>query len=428
MRRWLPRSLWLLAWSFWAWLGLGLYRELPRTLQNPVCHLRLDANEAAWGFIADRNVVVTVSRDDNLVRSWDVLTGRSLRTWDGPQPALAISMRHGLMLTGYEIVDLLAAEGRRSFVHRGQAEFYLQKPWAVVDNGSWIDVVDLKSATRFAGGPRGVDIGEHVLACRAVDDGGQFVLLIESPAHIEEVPGVKPPQEQRLERWTLHGPIGRPIRLPHCFEAAAPEVRNGRLLLMTAIKNPDDVAVVDLFKGEIVFDANKLDETASPSGRRTSHPRLSADGRFLATAAGVVWDLTEERIVWSPRPDFETVTEADADSGALLVVEQWGALLGRWSALQVLRWNALQVLKTVAVRDFASGALRYRVRGEHPRLAHLSTNGRLCILHDRIYEMTPAIDWTLLALCQTLLALPLMLLWAALRWRRKRRMRLAGAA
>jgi hypothetical protein len=30
MRRWLPRSLWLLAWSFWAWLGFGLYRELPR--------------------------------------------------------------------------------------------------------------------------------------------------------------------------------------------------------------------------------------------------------------------------------------------------------------------------------------------------------------------------------------------------------------
>src|SRR4051794_23075083 len=32
MRRWLPRALWLLAWSFWAWLGWGLYRELPRSL------------------------------------------------------------------------------------------------------------------------------------------------------------------------------------------------------------------------------------------------------------------------------------------------------------------------------------------------------------------------------------------------------------
>src|SRR5262245_10823400 len=32
MRRWLCRGLWLLAWSFWVWLGVGLYRELPRDI------------------------------------------------------------------------------------------------------------------------------------------------------------------------------------------------------------------------------------------------------------------------------------------------------------------------------------------------------------------------------------------------------------
>ena len=36
MRRWLPRSLWLLAWSFWAWLGWGLARELPRNHSGPI--------------------------------------------------------------------------------------------------------------------------------------------------------------------------------------------------------------------------------------------------------------------------------------------------------------------------------------------------------------------------------------------------------
>jgi hypothetical protein len=36
----------------------------------------------------------------------------------------------------------------------------------------------------------------------------------------------------------------------------------------------------------------------------------------------------------------------------------------------------------------------------------------------------PTVNWPLLALCQTILALPLVLLWAMLRWRR---MRMASA-
>lgn len=41
-----------------------------------------------------------------------------------------------------------------------------------------------------------------------------------------------------------------------------------------------------------------------------------------------------------------------------------------------------------------------------------------------IYEY-PKVNYPLLALCQTILALPLVLLWSGLRWRRKRRRRLA---
>jgi hypothetical protein len=34
--RWLKRFFWLFAWGAWAWLGFGLYRELPRSLGSLV--------------------------------------------------------------------------------------------------------------------------------------------------------------------------------------------------------------------------------------------------------------------------------------------------------------------------------------------------------------------------------------------------------
>jgi len=41
VRRRLPHFLWLAAWSFWLWLGFGLYRELPRDLGPVVCQVKL---------------------------------------------------------------------------------------------------------------------------------------------------------------------------------------------------------------------------------------------------------------------------------------------------------------------------------------------------------------------------------------------------
>jgi hypothetical protein len=35
--RWLKRSLWISAWGVWAWLGVGLYRQLPREPGPAAC-------------------------------------------------------------------------------------------------------------------------------------------------------------------------------------------------------------------------------------------------------------------------------------------------------------------------------------------------------------------------------------------------------
>jgi hypothetical protein len=85
MRRWLPRFLWLLAWSFWAWCGFGLYRELPRCLGLVVCKLKLNQGEEVYGFATGAPEVVVRKRDYTAAKqvyvysAIDALTGERLR-------------------------------------------------------------------------------------------------------------------------------------------------------------------------------------------------------------------------------------------------------------------------------------------------------------------------------------------------------------
>src|SRR5262245_42695098 len=85
MRRWLPRTLWLLAWSFWLWCGLGLARELPRPLGTPVCRLPLERREQGARLVAGDTLVLTrrPTSDGTLsCRLWDVRSATP-----SPQPA-----------------------------------------------------------------------------------------------------------------------------------------------------------------------------------------------------------------------------------------------------------------------------------------------------------------------------------------------------
>jgi hypothetical protein len=52
----LHRAFWLGSWSFWAWLGVGLYRELPREMSPDLAALRLGGSERAAGFLGGNNL------------------------------------------------------------------------------------------------------------------------------------------------------------------------------------------------------------------------------------------------------------------------------------------------------------------------------------------------------------------------------------
>src|SRR5262245_3373880 len=83
MRRLLPRSLWLLAWSCWAWLGFGLWREVPRDMGPVVCKLPLANQDAALGFVDRSGLAVSMFPGPGIYstgyRVYDVGTGSRVR-------------------------------------------------------------------------------------------------------------------------------------------------------------------------------------------------------------------------------------------------------------------------------------------------------------------------------------------------------------
>jgi hypothetical protein len=137
------------------------------------------------------------------------------------------------------------------------------------------------------------------------------------------------------------------------------------------------------------------------------------DGRVLVTQDGVVWDVDQRREIWSPIPEFEVVIDAHAETHSLVVIEHWEKLLGNWA-------SSLRI-ETLAVRDLKTGAFRYRVWGSHPRPAHWSADRQLGIAGDNcVYQLPPRVNIVLLTLGQAVLALPIVLPWALICWRRRR--------
>src|SRR5262245_54753071 len=73
---WVKRSLWIAAWSMWAWLGIRLAVELPRDAGTPLCQVG-DCAEECLGFGPGSEVVVTRRVKDGAMthRCWDARTG-----------------------------------------------------------------------------------------------------------------------------------------------------------------------------------------------------------------------------------------------------------------------------------------------------------------------------------------------------------------
>src|SRR5262249_51644605 len=109
--RWICRGLWIAAWTFWVWLGFGLYRELPRDLGPVVYEPRFEPGEQLQGFLRDQPAFMTKVNDTAVFRLHNARTGEIESTMrdDGETPAswewVAWSW-HGLAI-GHQRMKLL---------------------------------------------------------------------------------------------------------------------------------------------------------------------------------------------------------------------------------------------------------------------------------------------------------------------------------
>src|SRR5262245_59971685 len=85
------RLLWLLAWGVWLWLGVGLYRELPRELGPMVSQLPVGSRDTLLGFVGGSDEVAVLVGDEDRygcrkVGLFDARTGDAVGSPVGPQP------------------------------------------------------------------------------------------------------------------------------------------------------------------------------------------------------------------------------------------------------------------------------------------------------------------------------------------------------
>lgn len=174
--------------------------------------------------------------------------------------------------------------------------------------------------------------------------------------------------------------------------------------------------VFDVTAGRVVF------PKARPSkGLRRRYGRrvLSRDGRSILEmgqnpGTDRIIDVNSEAVVWKSASN-EWASALDADGDRFSASETWkGNLFGR-------DWE----YRDWAVRSLKDGSLLFRCwtppfDGE----SYANEDGSLFFAQKEreIHRLPYRANWLLLGLCQSVLALPLILLWAVLRWRRKRRL------
>jgi len=403
------RFLWLLAWGVWLWLGFGLYRELPRRLGENVCKLPLLPHEEVDAFLHDATSIITRQQSSSTVkpvfRRRSAMTGEIERIIASDQFP-ADSTNHVVLphqncviafseSTWFEnsagnvvVVDLDNGE-RRIFLKLGALRsVHPEKPWAIFVHRINVDeqhlVVDLKTGNRlFAknaillqdGWPP-FFIGD-LLAVPFRGGAGPYWLAIQS-----------------LPSGTFKKVVDNPgneITLS----------RNGKVAWY---RFAEKFEVFDGFGGRLLAsdDAN-YDST---DGFQYPPVFSKSERTVLSPGTGALIELKSERRLWRLRANEGPIVPMTDDR--FEVMESWSIGYGKWKSEFV----------TYVVRRLDDGSVVFRTWW--PPSYKCSHDGGLIVADGVVHRLLPHVDWPLLALCQFILALPLVLPWAALKWKRRR--------
>jgi len=427
--KWLARSLWLLAWSLWLLLGFGLYRELPRQIGARVSQIPLESGQSA-AFIKDTHHVAMQPHPKYTkqgLKLFDAETGAYVRDVPFEQrwawlPPLETAKSHGVVVSqvgarwrdGLQVLDLKT--DRTMVVSKMSTldpSIHPTKPWiafresaAPIDKPRPLVVVDWTTGSEVFVRPRDPEytsLGGPIFM-------GDDRLLVFITRHLEP----NPDAATALEIWRLGPPNRREkvLHLPLLGRSRIQTSPSGRILWSGSGLSSGAIQIFDVDRGRIVFSKELLGSLDPPHPHQTLNtPRLSTSGRALMVdGVAALWSIDSGRLIWIQK-GWRPPVLLDDDSFAEL--EEWDA---PWTRGKLRNWS------TAAVRDLDAAALRFRCWDrDASALECRSSDGALGLTRDgAIHRLPFRVNWLLLALCQTILALPLILLWTVLRWRRRR--------
>jgi hypothetical protein len=220
-----------------------------------------------------------------------------------------------------------------------------------------------------------------------------------------------------VEVWAFDEGVRLEKRIPNIDLGKYPHAAaNGRVAFSGGRGASGRFEVLDLSSGRVVYSHRPPDRRpANLPTQFTEPPLMSPSGRCVhgGNPQSLI-EIDTGRTLWS-------VTEFGycgpfRNLDGFCVSELWWKWLG-------LPYD--ERLETYAQRSLDDGSLICRTQRRYfaPPKHDFSRDGRFVIsFHEGcLFRNPPLVNYPLLALCQSILALPLILLWAILRWRRKKK-------
>jgi len=419
-------------------MGFGLYRELPRELGPRVCQLPRQFGDTAT-FIKDTHHLLIeprfISREQGL-KVFDAESGAFLRETKLHQqwtqiPIAETARSHGVViaqaqeqrLAGLDVLDLETGGWTRiTNMMALNIALHPTKPWIVfresarpVDKPRLLAVVDWTTGAELFVRARDADYVNIEAVLFLGDEDGLVVAIPRPTADASDKPSVV------VELWR----VGPPSRLEKVARVSQFGLRpqaapNGRLAWFVLTQGAEVVTVYDLPTERVLFSLGP-DQASKDFIGRELHSlvskgyravNLSRNGRgVLAGYPPRVWDIASRSLLWRPQPQRQFGRVLDNE--IFTVFETWDQT---WTRGKLRDWS------TTALRDIDAAALRFRCWTRDASVLECrSADGALGVSNTGLVHRLPfRVNYPLLILCQLILALPLILLWLLLRFRRRR--------
>jgi hypothetical protein len=433
----LKRFLWLFAWSVWLWLGFGLFRELPRELGPVVCRLGQEEVGKVLGFVGQSDLVATIKQHGgrtSMVEVFDAVDGRRLYSVPAPlwndsihRSAVPRGLAGGFLLalslwdekkarfsvTGLHVLNLRTGTWKTlTNVRVDRVSIHPTKPLVAYLDHTWptsVVVMNIQTGERLF---------EHKLPTRFALDAPVFFMGDDRIVFPLQAVWFRDAEDAAKFEIYRIGHSKQPVKTvhgPRFFRLAASST--GRVALM---KETDlTVEVLDLERETIVFSEPRPEPSAILVTKRTSAPAISPSGRTVMSGRNqVLWEIDRGVALW--RPGEWELAHSAGTTNDFVVSENWSGL---WS-----KFAPKFKFETFARRNLESGQVLLRTPRDYLIAPHIcNAAGTLVVLGPHVHHLPLRVNYPLFLICQSILALPLILLWTLLRFRRRRAARRQAA-